>query len=158
MAIFFLLLKNAVCDVNREGWKVVNFISFQLVTSVSKTVLSVSDYGLHLDTFSYIQLRLVLTCRSQWPRGLSHELSSPAQTLGSWARIPLEARMSVCFYSVFVLSCVQVAALRRAHPPSKECYRLCKKSRNWKSSQGPTKDCRAIDRQTYRQADRQIDR
>jgi hypothetical protein len=28
---------------------------------------------------------------------------------------------------VFVLSCVQVAALRGADPPSKESYRLCKK-------------------------------
>jgi hypothetical protein len=28
--------------------------------------------------------------------------------------------MSVCIYSVFVLSCVQVEALRRADPPSKE--------------------------------------
>jgi hypothetical protein len=27
--------------------------------------------------------------RSQWPRGLSHELSSPAPTLRSWVRIPL---------------------------------------------------------------------
>jgi hypothetical protein len=35
--------------------------------------------------------------------------------------------MSVCVYSVFVLSCVQVAALRQADPPSKESYRLCKK-------------------------------
>jgi hypothetical protein len=33
----------------------------------------------------------------------------------------------VCVYSVFVLSCVYVAALRRADPPSKESYRLCKK-------------------------------
>jgi hypothetical protein len=46
------------------------------------------------------------TCRSQWPRGLSHELSSLARTLGSWVRIPLKAWMSVCVYSVFVLSCV----------------------------------------------------
>jgi hypothetical protein len=30
----------------------------------------------------------------------------------------------VCVYSVFMLSCV--AALRRADPPSKESYRLCK--------------------------------
>jgi hypothetical protein len=30
---------------------------------------------------------------------------------------------------VFVLSCVQVAALRRAEPPSMESYRLCKKIR-----------------------------
>jgi hypothetical protein len=35
--------------------------------------------------------------------------------------------MSVCVYSVFVLFCVQVAALRRADPPSKELYQLCKK-------------------------------
>jgi hypothetical protein len=33
----------------------------------------------------------------------------------------------VCVYSVFVLSCIQVAALRRADPLSKEAYRLCKK-------------------------------
>jgi hypothetical protein len=32
--------------------------------------------------------------------------------------------MSVCVYSVLVLSCVYVAALRRADPPSKEFYRL----------------------------------
>jgi hypothetical protein len=25
-----------------------------------------------------------IECRSQWPRGLTHELPSPAQTLGSW--------------------------------------------------------------------------
>jgi hypothetical protein len=39
----------------------------------------------------------------QWPRGLRHEPSSPAPTLGLWVRIPLKARMSVCVYSVFVL-------------------------------------------------------
>jgi hypothetical protein len=41
--------------------------------------------------------------RSQWPRGLRHEMSSPARTLGLWVRIPLKACMSVCVYSVFVL-------------------------------------------------------
>jgi hypothetical protein len=35
--------------------------------------------------------------------------------------------MSVCDYCVFVLPCVQVAALRRADPSSKVSYRLCKK-------------------------------
>jgi hypothetical protein len=29
--------------------------------------------------------------QSQWPRGLRQEMSSPARTLGSWVRIPLEA-------------------------------------------------------------------
>jgi hypothetical protein len=76
--------------------------------------------------------------RWQCPRGLRHQLSSPAWTLGSWVRIPLEAWMSVCAFILFVLSCVQVTALRRADPPSKESYRLCIGLRNWKSGQGPT--------------------
>jgi hypothetical protein len=46
---------------------------------------------------------ITIQIRSQWPRGLRHELSSPAQTLGSWVWIPLEAWMCVCAYSVFVL-------------------------------------------------------
>jgi hypothetical protein len=29
-------------------------------------------------------------CISQWLRDLRHDLSSPAQTLGSWAQIPLK--------------------------------------------------------------------
>jgi hypothetical protein len=44
--------------------------------------------------------------RSQWPRCLRHELLSLARKLGSWVRIPLMAWMSVCVYSVFMLSCV----------------------------------------------------
>jgi hypothetical protein len=40
--------------------------------------------------------------RSQWPRGIRHELSSLARTLGTWVGIPLKAWMSVCIYSVFV--------------------------------------------------------
>jgi hypothetical protein len=43
----------------------------------------------------------------QWPRGLRHELSSSAQTLRLWVRIPLKTcSMFVCVYSEFVLSCV----------------------------------------------------
>jgi hypothetical protein len=34
--------------------------------------------------------------------------------------------MSACVYSVFVLSCVLVAGLRRADHSSKESHRLCK--------------------------------
>jgi hypothetical protein len=44
--------------------------------------------------------------RSQWPRSLRYEPSSPARTLGSWVRIPLEAWMSVCVYSVCIVLCV----------------------------------------------------
>jgi hypothetical protein len=46
------------------------------------------------------------TRRSQWPRGLRREPSSPARTLGSWVWIPLKAWMSVYVYSVSVLFCV----------------------------------------------------
>jgi hypothetical protein len=81
---------------------------------------------------------------SQWPRGLRHELSSPSRTLGSWVGIPPKAWVSMCVYSVFVLLYMYVASLRLADPPSKEFYRLCIGSRNWKSSQEPTKYCRAI--------------
>jgi hypothetical protein len=42
-----------------------------------------------------------------------------------WTRIPFEAQMSVFVYSVYVMSCVQVVALRRADPPPKESCRLC---------------------------------
>jgi hypothetical protein len=43
----------------------------------------------------YLYGIISLMSRSQWPRGLRHELSSLARTLGSWVRIPLKARMSV---------------------------------------------------------------
>jgi hypothetical protein len=42
--------------------------------------------------------------RSQWPRGLRHELSSLALTLGSWVRIPQD--MDVYVSSVCVVLCV----------------------------------------------------
>jgi hypothetical protein len=42
--------------------------------------------------------------RSQWPGRLTHELSSVAQTLGSWVRIPLEAWMSMCAF-ILCLCC-----------------------------------------------------
>jgi hypothetical protein len=46
------------------------------------------------------------TGRSHWPLCLRQEISSPAQALGSWVRIPLEAWKSVCVYFGFMLSCV----------------------------------------------------
>jgi hypothetical protein len=40
--------------------------------------------------------------RSQWTRGLRHELSSLARTLGSGLPTPLKAWMSLSVYSLFV--------------------------------------------------------
>jgi hypothetical protein len=43
--------------------------------------------------------------RSQWPRGLRHELPSLAPTLGSWVRIPLKAWISVLCAFILCLCC-----------------------------------------------------
>jgi hypothetical protein len=53
--------------------------------------------------------------------------------------------MDVCvrLFCVWAVLYVQVAALRRADPPSKESYRLCKSTRNWKASKVQQKVCRA---------------
>jgi hypothetical protein len=45
-------------------------------------------------------------CQLHWPRGLRHEPFWTARTVGTWIRIPLEAWMSVCVYSVYVVLCV----------------------------------------------------
>jgi hypothetical protein len=64
-----------------------------------------------LKHFSYIILHISSLGRSQWPPGIRHELSSPAQTLRSWVRIPLKARIFVCAFilclccSVYRLPC-----------------------------------------------------
>jgi hypothetical protein len=47
----------------------------------------------------------IYDCRSQRPRGVRHELSSPSQSLGSWVRIPLEAWMSVLCAFILCLFC-----------------------------------------------------
>jgi hypothetical protein len=105
------------CTRYRETFKIVIFCI--KIANVWRIMTKYFIVGTEFFHHSYKQ-----ECRLQWPRVLRHELSSPAQTLGSWVRIPLEAWMSVCVYSVFVLSCVQVAALRRAELPSQESYRL----------------------------------
>jgi hypothetical protein len=53
--------------------------------------------------------------------------------------------MPVFVYSMFVLLCMYVAALRRADPPNKESYRLCLDYEIQKVAK-VHKSCRAIDR------------
>jgi hypothetical protein len=55
--------------------------------------------------------------------------------------------MSVCVYSVYVLFCVQAAALRRADSPPKEFYRLRKKMKKLKTRRRSNKRAIVIDRQ-----------
>jgi hypothetical protein len=57
----------------------------------------------HVNVFLCYGTSLTMSCRSQWSRCLRHELSSLAETLGSWVRILLEPWISGCVYSVFVL-------------------------------------------------------
>jgi hypothetical protein len=49
---------------------------------------------------------IIFDGRSRWPRGLRHELSSLARTLGSWVRILLKAWMSV--YAFILCLCCPV--------------------------------------------------
>jgi hypothetical protein len=54
---------------------------------------------------AWIMGPVVLEFRSQWPRGLKHELWN-FRTLGSWVRTPIKTWIFVYVYSMFVLSCV----------------------------------------------------
>jgi hypothetical protein len=78
--------------------------------------------------------------RSHWPRGLGHEQSLPAWTLGSWVRIPLEAWMPVYAFILCVGNGLATgwSLIQRVQPT---VYRL----RNWKAAQ-VHKGCRAIER------------
>jgi hypothetical protein len=55
--------------------------------------------------------------RPQWPRGLKHEMSPSAWTLGLWVRVPHQTLMSVCVYSLILLSSVYGEALRQGWYP-----------------------------------------
>jgi hypothetical protein len=75
---------------------------------------------------SRINYNIFISGPSQWQRGLRHEPSSAARTLGSWVRIPLKAWMfGVCMrlFCVCVVLCVG-SGLATAGASSKESYRL----------------------------------
>jgi hypothetical protein len=84
-------------------------------------------------------------CRSQWPRGLRHELSSPTRRLWSRVRIPLEPWMSVCVYSVYVVLCVG-SGLATCWSLVQGVLPTVYMIKKLKSGQDPTKGCTAIDR------------
>jgi hypothetical protein len=65
-------------------------ISRRKTTEISHSVIQRSNKDAYRLIFYLIY---GLHRRSQWPRGLRHELSSLGRTLGSWVRIPLKAGM-----------------------------------------------------------------
>jgi phosphoribosyl-AMP cyclohydrolase len=108
---------------------------------------AIEFFFMHSCHREYVMLRFLVLKRWHFRLPITVAARSEAWTVTeSRVRLPLEALMSVCVYSVFVLSCVQTAALRRTDLPSKESYWQRKRSRNWKRGQGSTKGCRAIGR------------
>jgi hypothetical protein len=75
--------------------------------------------------------------RSQWPRDLRHEPSSPARTLGLWVRIPFKGMdVYVCLFCVCVVLCVG-SGLATGWSPVQGVLPTVYRLRNWKSGQGP---------------------
>jgi hypothetical protein len=64
---------------------------------------------------------ILFMSRSQWPRGLRHELSSPAPTLRSWVRIPLR-HGCLCVFCVRFF-CFYVVSNETASRPNKRLMR-----------------------------------
>jgi hypothetical protein len=94
--------------------------------------------------FILIYLKLICRCADHSSRAVQ-DMKCP-RSLELWYRgFEFHSRHGcLCAFILCLFSCVEVAALRRADPQSKEFYRLCIGSRNLKSGQGPTKTCRAI--------------
>jgi hypothetical protein len=71
-----------------------------------------------------------MTAANQCLRCLRHELSLSTQTLGSLVQIPFEIWLFLSVSSMFVLSCVQVAALRLADHNPRSPTNYVKRSRH----------------------------
>jgi hypothetical protein len=90
------------------SWRLQSVKASQVHDRVYTTSFTTPTEGLRgfhqsLKIIPEYSLKLRHDRRSQWPRGLRHELSSLTRTLGSWVRIPLKSWMFVRVYSVFVL-------------------------------------------------------
>jgi hypothetical protein len=113
-------------------WGTVQTSTFQRITPLIwayyfKRRLATKISRVHMSCLLWRQLWIYRisslgVCWSQWPRGLGHEPSSPALTLGSWVRIPLKVWM--CARLFCVVLCVG-SGLATGWSPSKESYRLC---------------------------------
>jgi hypothetical protein len=100
---------------NRNNYATNNLkVAFNMLRSVStRGIGSFSEFTVDINVillivrnrdsvYGVFLTSMLKYCRSEWPRGIRHEMSSLARTLGSWILIPLKAWMFVCVYSVFV--------------------------------------------------------
>jgi hypothetical protein len=97
---------------------------------------SMSGFPLTPHHFRFLNSHVYCLCQSRWPRGLRHELSSLIRTLGSLFRMPLEAWMSVCVYSVVL--CVG-SGLATGWSPILGILPTVYRIKKLKNGQGPTK-------------------
>jgi hypothetical protein len=98
--------------------------------------------------FLRIMFYMNFSCRSQWPRGQTHEPSSPAQTLGLWVRVQLDAWICVRLFCVCVVLCVGMGlstGWSQVEGILPTAHRI-KELKQWQSS----KNCTAIERERIR--------
>jgi hypothetical protein len=87
-------VSNTVCEGHLMALRRPIFIYF---FSIVPNYIKCSRHDIYpVKAWTLILECYIRKCRSQWPRGLRHELSSLARTLRSRVRIPLNAWMSVC--------------------------------------------------------------
>jgi hypothetical protein len=120
----------------------INFYSSQSCVRYQQTIrTSTCCVRLIVDN---MQLRVTIVtycfmCRSQWPRGERHELSSLSRKLGSWVRIPHKAWMfgvCMCLFCVCVFLCLG-KGLATSWSLVQGVLPSVKMIMNWKRGQGP---------------------
>jgi hypothetical protein len=123
-----LTMQGTTMRLNLETWWMRYCLPFAVRARQSGFLQCTTRWGTVLVSgcatcFSIQNLRIlhmkVHLWRSQWPRGLRQEVSSPAQALGSRVRIPLNSRMSD-----FIVCLCCLAFCDRADPSSKQFYQL----------------------------------
>jgi hypothetical protein len=105
------------------------YIPISPIGEISEPIGSLGIYKFILNLC--VTLKYLLKCtwppsidsvsRSQWPRGLRHELSSPAPTLRSWIRIPLR-HGCLCVFCVRCF-CFYIVSKETASRPKKRLMR-----------------------------------
>jgi hypothetical protein len=105
-----------------------------------KNVLVCQHYGRYMKNFTISHLFFFFF--GLW-RGRAHRLQIAVTVFAHSNSGVVGSNPTRGVYSVFVLLCVSVAALRRPDPSSKES--MCIGLRNWINGQGP-KGCRARER------------